>query len=384
MRKIAVFTGTRAEYGLLYWIIKGIHESDTCELQLYVGGTHLSPKFGSTVEEIEKDGFPIKERLDFLIPSDTSIGIAKSMGSALIKATENFHKNSPDLLIILGDRFEAMAICQAAMLEGLPIAHIHGGEITEGLIDEAIRHSITKMSHLHFTSTEEYRRRVIQLGEDPKNVFNVGAPGIDNIKSLNLIDKESLSKELNFDLSDPFFLITYHPVTLENDGALEALDNLLKVMGTYSDYKFVLTYPNADTHGRPLIELLKEFRDKHSDKVMLTKSLGQLKYISLLKYCEAVVGNSSSGLIEAPSFKKPTVNIGNRQGGRIFGDTVINCNEDQESIRLALEKALSPKFKDVCRKANNPYGNGGSSNKILDTIKSIPLNNIVFKKFYNL
>ena len=384
MRKIAVFTGTRAEYGLLYWIIKGIHERRSCELQLYVGGTHLSSEFGNTIDQIEKDGFPIKQRLDFLFSSDSSIGIAKSMGAALVQATDSFQKNSPDLLIVLGDRFEAMAISQAAMLERLPIAHIHGGEITEGLIDEAVRHSITKMSHLHFTSTEEYRNRVIQLGEDPINVFNVGAPGIDSIKSLNLLDRDSLSEQLDFDLTAPFFLITYHPVTLEENGAINALNNLLEVIEAYSDYKFVITYPNADPDSRPLINLLKRFKDDQSDRVLLIESLGQLKYISLLKYCEVVIGNSSSGLIEAPSLNVATLNIGRRQSGRISGETVINCQEDKYSIRLSLDKALSKEFKDICKKSNNPYGDGGSSERILDIIESVSIDNIVFKKFYNL
>tara|TARA_B100001121_G_C18699615_1_gene626792 strand:- start:9922 stop:11082 length:1161 start_codon:yes stop_codon:yes gene_type:complete len=384
MRKIAVFTGTRAEYGLLYWIIKGINERKNCDLQLYVGGMHLSPDFGNTIDQIKEDGFPIKQCLDFLFPSDSTIDIAKSMGTAIVQATDSFSKNSPDLLIVLGDRFEAMAISQAAMLERLPIAHIHGGEITEGVIDEAVRHSITKMSHLHFTSTDEYRNRVIQLGEDPKYVFNVGAPGIDNIKSLVLLDRDSLSKELGFDLTAPFFLITYHPVTLQDDGGIGALNNLLKVLETYTDFKFVITYPNADTDSRLFIDLLEKFRDEQSDRVLLTKSFGQLKYMSLLKHCEVVIGNSSSGIIEAPSFNVATVNIGIRQKGRIFGETIINCREDQSSIGFSIEQALSKEFKEICEKSNNPYGNGGSSEKILNIIDSISLDNIVFKKFYNL
>lgn len=383
MRKIAVFTGTRAEYGLLYWIIKGLNESPNIELQLYVGGTHLSPKFGNTVEQIEKDGFPICDRLDFLDPSDTSLGIAKSMGRALELAAEAFQRNKPELLVVLGDRFEVMAICQAAMLGCIPISHIHGGETTQGAIDESVRHSITKMSHIHFTATEAYRKRVIQLGEIPHKVFNVGAPGIDSIKSLKLINRNALASSLGFDVNCPFILVTYHPVTLNKDGALIALKNLLSVLATHLDLKIIITYPNADTHNQGIISALKEFKKEHCDRVLLVQSLGQLHYLSLLKHCEAVIGNSSSGLIEAPTFLKPTVNIGKRQDGRICGGTVINSDEDVSSIKRALKKALSKDFREKCLSEHNPYGSGGSSKKILDIIESISLDDIVMKKFYD-
>jgi len=383
MRKIAVFTGTRAEYGLLYWIIKGLNESSKVELQLLVGGTHLSEKFGNTFLQIEQDGFVINNRLDFLDPSDSSNGIAKSMGSALVQAEAVFSINKPDLLVVLGDRFELMAICQAAMLTRIPIAHIHGGEITEGLIDEAVRHSITKMSHLHFTSTEVYRNRVIQLGEQPQQVYNFGAPGIDNIKSLDLLDRQALAKSINFDIMDPFFIVTYHPVTLSNNGALEALENLLHVLDTYKNIKFVITYPNADTHNQGLINALDVFQKNNSDQVLLITSLGQLRYLSLLKYCELVIGNSSSGIIEAPAFHKPTVNIGCRQGGRIKGGTIIDSNENISSIKKSLDKAMSEDFKKKCFYEDNPYGSGGSSDKILKIIKSTPINNLIIKEFYD-
>ena len=384
MRKIAVFTGTRAEYGLLYWIIKGLDESADIELQLYVGGTHLSPKFGNTIEQIEQDGFPICDSLDFLDPSDTPLGIAKSMGRALELASEAFQRNKPDLLVVLGDRFEVMAICQAAMLGCVPISHIHGGEITEGAIDESVRHSITKMSHLHFTATEAYRKRVIQLGENPQKVFNVGAPGIDSIKSLKLIDRNALAGSLSFDVNSPFIVVTYHPVTLNKEGSLIALENLLSVLASFTDLNIIITYPNADTYNQEIINALKAFKKEHSDRVLLVRSLGQLLYLSLLKHCEAVIGNSSSGLIEAPTFLKPTVNIGNRQDGRICGGTVINSDEDVISITRALKKALSKDFKEKCLSEHNPYGSGGSSEKILDIIKSISLDDLVMKKFYDI
>lgn len=383
MRKIAVFTGTRAEYGLLYWIIKGLNESPNVELQLYVGGAHLSPKFGNTIEQIEQDGFPICDRLDFLDASDTPFGIAKSMGRALELSAVAFQRNKPDLLVVLGDRFEAMAICQAAMLCCIPISHIHGGETTEGAIDESIRHSITKMSHLHFTATEAYRKRVIQLGEIPQKVFNVGAPGIDSIQSLKLIDRNGLTRSLGFDVNGPYIVVTYHPVTLDKDGALIALENLLSVLSTYPDLNFIITYPNADPHNQGLITALEAFKKEHCDRVLLVKSLGQLLYLSLLNHCEAVIGNSSSGLIEAPTFLKPTVNIGNRQGGRISGGTVINSDEGIASIEKALAKALSKDFREKCLSEHNPYGNGGASERIIDVIKNIPLDDLIMKKFHD-
>jgi UDP-hydrolysing UDP-N-acetyl-D-glucosamine 2-epimerase len=383
MRKITVFTGTRAEYGLLYWIIKGLSEAVDIELLLYVGGSHLSQKYGNTVRHIEEDGFRISERLDFLDSSDTPTGIAKSMGSALVLAAEAFQRDKPDLLVVLGDRFEVMAICQAAMLGCIPIAHIHGGETTEGVIDEAVRHSITKMSHLHFTSTDVYRNRVIQLGESPERVFNVGAPGIDSIMSLKLLDREALTGSLDFDVTGPFIVVTYHPVTLSKDGAVLALENLLCVLATYTDFKFIITYPNADTHNQGLINALDVFKEKYCDQVLLVRSLGHLRYLSLLKYCEAVIGNSSSGLIEAPAFHKPTVNIGCRQRGRIRGGTVIDSDEDILSITNSLARAMSDEFRNECLSGQNPYGLGGSSRKILDTIKNISLDDLIMKKFHD-
>ncbi|NOU51778.1 MULTISPECIES: UDP-N-acetylglucosamine 2-epimerase [Pseudoalteromonas] len=385
MRKIAVFTGTRAEYGLLYWIIKGLHESERAELQLIVGGMHLSPEFGKTINQIENDGFDVSERLEFLLSSDSPVGISKSMGLALISASEAFERNQPDLLVVLGDRFESMAITQAAMVAQIPVAHIHGGETTEGLIDEAVRHSLTKMSHLHFTATETYRKRVIQLGEDPNKVFNYGAPGIDSIKSLELLDREALSRAIDFDVSSSsYIVVTYHPVTLDKSGASQGLENLLSALEEYNDYKLIISYPNADTHGRALISLLNEFKEKHSTRVLLVQSLGQLRYLSLLKHCDLVIGNSSSGLIEAPTFNVPTINIGDRQKGRISGDTVLHCTDDKNAILHSLEVATSKKFKKQCATAINPYGDGDSSNKILSQLLSFPIENLVYKTFYDL
>lgn len=385
MKKVAVFTGTRAEYGLLYWIIKGLDACPSSCLQLYVGGMHLSPEFGKTIEQIKSDGFPITEKLEFLLSSDTPVGIAKSMGLALIGAADALERTKPDLLVVLGDRFESMAICQAAMAAQIPIAHIHGGETTEGLIDEAVRHSITKMSHLHFTATEEYRQRVIQLGESPEYVFSVGAPGIDSIKAMKLLSREELSESIDFDVTDtPYMVVTYHPVTLSNDGAVEDLKQLLDALSQYPNYKFLITYPNADTHGRALIPLLDEFAKELPGRVLLVQSLGQLRYLSALKYSALVIGNSSSGLIEVPTFKVPTVNIGNRQKGRIAGATVISCKGGKASILKAINTALSSEFKEKCLSCHNPYGKGGSSEKILKIIQNTRLDDLVFKSFFDI
>ena len=385
MKKISLFTGTRAEYGLLYWILKDLSERRDVDLQLFVGGMHMSTEFGKTVDKIIDDGFEITAKMEFLLSSDTPVGVTKSMGLALISAADLLDRTRPDLLIVLGDRFEALAICQAAMIAQVPIAHIHGGELTKGVCDEAIRHAITKMSHLHFTSTEDYRRRVIQLGEAPERVFNFGSPGIDSIEKLPLLSRTNLSSAINFDISkNPYVVVTYHPVTLSKDGGLLELRELTQVLSEFDDHKLIISYPNADTFGRSLIAHLENFRDKNKDRVILVKSLGQLLYLSLLKHCEFVIGNSSSGLIEAPSFKVPTINIGDRQADRVNGETVINCSGDETSIRKSIYLARSNDFKEKCKTTKNPYGIAGASQKIVNKIIETDLRNILFKRFYDL
>lgn len=383
-RKIAVFTGTRAEYGLLYWVIKALDTSPDIELQLMVGGMHLSHEFGFTVSQIERDGLQVTERLEFLLSSDTPVGISKSMGLALISAAESLDRQKPDILVVLGDRFESLAVAQAAMIACIPIAHIHGGESTEGLIDEAIRHSITKLAQVHFTATDKYRRRVIQLGEQPHRVFDFGAPGIDTIKRLELLKRDDLGHAIDFDLSSSFFLITYHPVTLEKDGALQSLYNLLDVLDLYQEHKLVITYPNADTCGRGLLSAIEKYRHLNPERVFVTSSLGQLRYLSLMKYCDAVIGNSSSGLIEAPSFKVPTVNIGNRQKGRVAGATVIHADDTFDGISEALRMATSREFIEVCRDSTNPYGNGEASEKIVSVLSTIDTSALISKSFLDI
>ena len=384
MRKIAVFTGTRAEYGLLYWIIKGLHLEKNVDLQLYVGGMHLSREFGFTVEKIEADGFDITARLDFLLSSDSSEAIAKSMALALVSASEAFNRHSPDLLVLLGDRFEAMAVAQAAMILRVPIAHIHGGEATEGLVDEAVRHSISKMAQLHFTATESYRKRVIQLGEHPSRVFNFGAPGIDSIQRLKLLSRKGLSAFLSFELNKPYFVLTFHPVTLMKGGDSSALVNLISALNDYQDYKILASYPNADADNGEIISILHDFYQTNKDRVLLFRSLGQLGYLSALKHCDAVLGNSSSGLIEAPSFGIPTLNIGDRQKGRLAGPSVVNCGSTETSIKEGLRKTLSSEFTVHCARQKNPYGTGNASEKIVSKVVSFPLDGLVKKRFYDL
>ena len=383
MRKIAVFTGTRAEYGLLYWIIKGLHDSSDAELKLIVGGMHLSTEYGYTVDQILKDEIPISECLEFLVSSKTSVGIAKSMGLAMISSSEYFARHKPDILVILGDRFEAIAVAQSAMIARIPIAHIHGGEITEGLIDEAIRHSLTKMSHLHFPATESYSDRIKQLGENPEHIFNFGAPGLDSINNLKLLEKNDISKAIGFELNKKYFIVTHHPVTLSSSSGTEGLTNLLSALDEYPQYQVIISYPNADTNSRELIELIDNYYLKNKKRIFLSRSLGQLIYLSSIKHCEMVIGNSSSGLIEAPAFKVPTVNIGNRQKGRTTGESVINCDDSKTSITNAINKALSNDFKKKLKNTMNPYGNGGASEKIVEKIINHPLENIIYKKFYD-
>jgi len=384
-RKIAVFTGTRAEYGLLSSLLKLIKKSEETELLLYVGGTHLSTSHGYTIERIIEDGFTITETLDFLLGSDTAVGVAKSLGLATMAAAEAMSRTTPDLIVVLGDRYEVLGVAQAAMIACIPIAHIHGGERTEGLIDEAIRHAVTKMSHLHFTATNEYKKRVEQLGEDPSRVFNVGAPGIDVIHNICLLDRQELTKSLGLCITDsPFAVVTYHPVTLEKDGGINELESMLDCLVELDDFKFIITLPNSDMHNKKLVSLLNTFVQNNIDRVLLTESLGQLRYLSAVKHCEFGIGNSSSGLIEVPTFNVPTINIGDRQRGRVAGTTVIQCEGTYEDIKKSIERARSLEFKRICREAQNPYGNGGSSEKIFSVLRDYPLTNLLNKSFVDL
>ena len=382
--KICFITGTRAEYGLMRWIIQGFNEDPEIKVQIIVTGMHLSPEFGLTFNEIEKDGFIIDKKIEILLSSDTPIGISKSTGLGLISISEAISELNPDLIVLLGDRFESFASATAAMIARIPIAHIHGGESTEGLIDEPIRHAISKMSHLHFTSTEVYRKRIIQMGENPSRVYNSGAPGLDNIYKLKLKNKKELFNKLFLKTDNKYFLITFHPVTLEKDTAETYIDELLNALSKFPDYKFIFTMPNADTDGRIIYQKIQKYLSDYPSKGKLFKSLGQLDYLSTLKYSSLIIGNSSSGLIEAPSFKVPTVNIGNRQKRRIKAESVIDCETNKASIVNAINIGLSNKFLKKTKSVVNPYGNGGASKKICDIIKSVDLKGIIFKEFYQI
>jgi len=383
MRKICIITGTRAEYGLLRSVMQGIKDDPELRLQTIVTGMHLSPEFGLTYQAIEQDGFQIDRKVEMLTSSDTSVGIAKSMGLGLIGFADALHELQPDLVVVLGDRFEIFSAVSAALVACIPVAHIHGGESTEGLIDEAIRHSITKMSHFHFVATNQYRQRVIQLGEQPDKVFVVGGLGVDNIKQLDLLERGELEYLIDFKFGPKNLLITFHPVTLETMTAKNQMAELLAVLSDLKDTKLIFTLPNADTNGRILIGMVNDFLAQHPNARAFT-SLGQLRYFSCIAQVDGVVGNSSSGLLEVPSFKKATINIGDRQRGRLEADSVISCEPTRSSIRAALAKLYSVSFQATLAQARNPYGEGGASKSILSTIKAVSLDGIIKKRFYDL
>lgn len=383
--KICVVTGTRAEYGLLYWTIKKLLSDKYFKVQLCVTGMHLSPEFGLTYKQIEEDGIKIDKKIEMLLSSDSASGVSKSLGLGVIGFADAFSDLKPDIVLLLGDRFEIFAAATAAMIAKIPIAHCHGGEATEGLIDEPIRHSITKMSQLHFTSTEEYRKRVIQLGEQPNRVFNVGALGIENINKLKLLNKLDFEKSIGFKLLKYTFLITFHPVTLEKSTAEEQFKNLLSSIKRFSNTTFIFTMPNADNDGRVIIKLIQDFVANNKSVSIAFTSLGQLRYLSAIKHADVVLGNSSSGLIEVPSFKKPTINIGDRQRGRVCGPSIINCKPNKKDITESIIYALSESFNKKIIEEVNPYGNKNSSIEIVRILKKIAVNdNLVKKRFYNI
>ncbi len=383
-RKICVVTGTRAEYGLLRWIIKGIKNSLSLELQLIVTGMHLSPEFGLTIKEILNDGHYVDKKVEMLLSSDSSVGICKSIGLGIIGFADALNELDPDILIVLGDRFEIFSAAIGAMSSRIPIAHIHGGESTEGLIDESIRHSITKMSHIHFVATNDYRKRVIQLGEDPEKVFNFGGLGIDSIKKLKLLSKNELEKKINFKFGHKNLLVTFHPVTLEKGTCSNQMDELLNAIESQEETNVIFTLPNSDNEGRIIFRKIKNFCEKDISRYSCYSSLGQLNYLSCLKYVDGVVGNSSSGLLEVPSFKIGTINIGDRQKGRLFGKSVIQCKADKNSIEKSINYLYSKEFKEILKNIKNPYGEGGASSKIISILENINLKDLLKKKFHNI
>ena len=382
-RKICVVTGTRAEYGLLYWLMKEIEADKDLELQLIVTGMHLSPEFGLTYKEIEKE-FRIDKKIEMLLSSDTTMGISKSMGLAQIGFAEAFEELKPDILVVLGDRYEIFSAVSVAMICNIPMAHLHGGETTQGAFDESIRHSITKMSHLHFTATDEYKNRVIQLGEEPNRVFNVGGMGIENIKRLKLLSKDEFEESINFKLNKKNILVTFHPVTLENSTAKEQFQELLDAIDELKETNIIFTKANSDTDGRIINQMIDEYVTKNSHKSVGFASLGQLRYLSALQYIDAVVGNSSSGLLEAPSFKIATINIGDRQKGRIKALSVIDCEPKKEEILKAFKEIYSKEFQEKLKNVENPYGESCPSKQIIEVLKNVNLANILKKSFYDL
>ncbi len=382
-RKICVVTGSRAEYGLLYWVLREIKSAPDLELQLLVTGMHLSAEFGSTVRQIEKDGFEIKHKVEMLLSSDSAVGITKSTGLGLIGFADAFDTLKPDLVLVLGDRFELLAAAGAALFAVIPVAHIHGGEVTTGAFDDAIRHSITKMAHLHFTSTEPYRNRVIQLGENPDRVFNVGAPGIDSIHRLELMQKSDLEAVLGIELGSRSLLVTFHPVTLEPGKAESDFQELLSALDELEGVNLVFTKANADSEGRAINRMIDDYVATRSSAVAHT-SLGQLRYLSTMKHVSGVVGNSSSGIIEAPSLKTGTVNIGTRQNGRVRALSVVDCRATIEDIRAGLATLFSNEFQQSLSKVVNPHGSGDVSESIVRVLRATSLVNLAKKQFFDM
>lgn len=382
--KICIATGTRAEYGLLKPLIEKISVDDDFRLQLLVTGAHLSPEFGLTYKQIEADGYSIDAKVEMLLSSDTAEGITKSMGLGMIGYADAFKRLNPDLLVILGDRYEMLAVASSALIFRIPIAHIHGGELTEGAYDDAIRHAITKMSALHFTSTEAYRQRVIQLGEQPEYVFNVGAIGLDNFRSLKLLSKSEIEEELQIKFNRYNFLIGFHPETLSESSVEEQFNELLEAINIQGESFFIFTKANADTNGRIINQMMEAYVQARPEKSALFASLGTLRYLSVMKQVTAVIGNSSSGILEAPSAQTPTINIGERQKGRIQANSIINCRANKEDISRVIDEVKSDWFREKLKGITNPYGNGTASDQIMQILKTITPERLKQKIFYDI
>ena len=383
MRKICVVTSTRAEYGLLYWLLKEIKADSELKLQLIVTGMHLSPEFGLTYKEIEKE-FKIDKKIEILSSSHTSLDICAEMARVYEKFAPALAELKPDILVLLGDRYEIFGVAGVASIMQIPIAHIHGGETTQGAFDEAFRHSITKMSHIHFAATNEYANRIIQLGEEPSRVFNIGGTSIENIKKLNLLNKDEFEKSIKFKLAKKNILITFHPVTLENSSAREQFNELLNALDELEETNFIFTKANSDTDGDVINKMIDEYVSENSQKAVAFASLGQLRYLSAIKFVDIVLGNSSSGLLEVPSFKKATINIGDRQKGRARASSVIDVRPDKEEILAAIKRAYSKEFEQTLKDTINPYDGGNPSKKMVKILKEIKLEGILKKKFYDI
>lgn len=385
MRKICVVTGTRAEYGLLSRLIRMINDSKETELQLIATNMHLSPTYGETYKEIEKDGFTIDCKIPIIEEGkNDAVATLKSMAKAISGFADAFNELKPDMIVLLGDRYEILAAAEAALIERIPIAHIHGGEVTEGAYDDAIRHSITKMSQLHFTSTEEYRKRVIQLGEQPDRVFYVGALGVENVKTLPLMSKDEIQRNLGFEINEKTILVTYHPVTLGPDSMKKDIDAFIAALDARPEIRIIFTMPNSDNGSEVIVEVINAFVEKNKNRAVAFKSLGLVRYLSAMKYCGAVVGNSSSGILEVPSFGIPTLNIGDRQKGRIAAGSVYNCAPDFESVLAGLDKVMTSEIRKEAKGVKNPYDKEGTAENIFKVISSYPLEQLNQKHFYDI
>jgi GDP/UDP-N,N'-diacetylbacillosamine 2-epimerase (hydrolysing) len=382
MKKICVVTGSRAEYDLLRRVMEEIRKSPLLDLQLIVTGAHLASKFGQTVDDIESDGFQIDYKIKMPLDSDTSVSITKSMGVAMNGFADALAKLNPDMLLILGDRYEIFVAATASMIARIPIAHLHGGELTEGAFDDAIRHSITKMSHLHFVAAEEYKRRIIQLGEQPDKIFNVGGLGIDNIFRQKLLTRDELESVLDFHFLQRNLLVTFHPVTLEKDTGATQIDELLKALSELQNTGLIFTMPNADIDNELIFQKIKNFCENNHQAKYYT-SFGQVRYLSCIQHVDGVVGNSSSGLLEVPSFNKGTINIGDRQRGRLKANSVIDCEPNCTSILSAIDQLFAAKFQALLPNTKNPHGNGGAAEAIVKILEQQSLFNLLKKRFYD-
>ncbi|KEI12874.1 UDP-N-acetylglucosamine 2-epimerase [Clostridium novyi B str. ATCC 27606] len=376
-RKIAVITGTRADYGIYYSVLKAIENHKDLELHLIVCGMHLSPEFGMTINEIEKDGFKIDDKIDTILSSDSGEAMAKSIGITLMGLTQSLDRIKPDVLLILGDRGEMMAGALAAIHMNIPVAHIHGGEVT-GTVDESIRHSITKLSHIHFPANGDSRERIIKMGEEKKNVYVVGAPGIDYIKNTEYLSREEVLRRFNLK-DDKIFILTQHPVTTEKDMVVYQIEETLSAIAELG-VQTIISYPNSDNGGREIIKVIEKYREKY-DFLKVFKNLSQVEYLSLLNTADIMIGNSSSGIIEAPSFKLPVINIGTRQQGRLRACNIIDVSYNRKEILSAIDKVLyNEEFKKELKKCENPYGDGHSGERIADILSKVDINHQLIQK----
>ena len=384
MKRICVVTATRAEYGAMRRVINMISDDKDLELCLVVTGTHLSEKFGYTVREIKEDKIPVKKEIPILDKKDDEQGTIRTMSRALVLFGKAFQELRPDILVVCGDRYELLPVCNAALVCGIPIAHISDGEVTEGVIDDVVRHSVTKMSHLHFPACEEYRRRIIQMGEQPDRVFNYGDIGVENVRKMDFFELSVLEKELHISLAGSFACVTFHPVTIERGEALIQIKELTKALDCFADMQFIFTKANADPEGMIINNYIEQWAE-HRENIFLFSSLGAKKYLSLVKHSEMLIGNSSSGIIEAPCFGIPTVNIGQRQKGRLRARSIIDCEPVSEEIISSIKKAKTEEFREIAKNTVNPYEYADTSRLIVDEIKRVTeYKNLLKKRFYDI